>query len=325
MKINTFSPTTLRRIIQSAFAAYCLFIGWRFHAFLQWAAGNGPEAARPASVEAFLPISALMSFKRLLLSGNWDPIHPAGLAFLIIALLIAWLFRKGFCGYICPIGLISNTLSSLGNRLGLDKVPPKPADRALGSIKYALLGFFIYTTFLAMPLPAIEQFLRSPYNMTADARMMQFFLDMSATAAVVLTALAIAGVVIRNFWCRYLCPYGALLGLVSLLSPLSINRKKKLCIHCSKCTKACPGAIDVEDKLTVNSTQCIGCTACIEACPVDGCLSVTAGKKKLPFWSIALGTVALLLIGYLIADATGHWNANLPDNMARMLYGRFGG
>lgn len=315
------TPHILRRLIQTAFALTCLFIGYRFVAFLSWAKGLGPEATRPPSVEAFLPISALLGAKRLALTGQWDPFHPAGLALLLCFLLMAWLLRKGFCGYVCPVGLISNLLESLGKRMHTLVDVPKKLDLALCSLKYLLLGFFLYTV-QTMPLAGINQFLRSPYNLTAEARMLEFFTSPGPVAVGVLAALAVASMVIRNIWCRYLCPYGALLGIAALPSPLTVVRDEETCIACGKCTKACPSVIKVEEKKTVLSPECIGCSECINACPVEGCLSIKAGNKRLPTWTIGLGCVALVIGCYTLANFTGHWANDLPPDMARMLYGK---
>lgn len=314
------TPTLLRRLTQTAFALVCISIGLRFYAFLQWTAGNGPEAARPASVEAFLPISALMAAKRLALTGKWDPFHPAGLALFLCFVLMAWLLRKGFCSHVCPVGLLSNLLESAGKRLGLLRRVPQRLDTALCAVKYLLLGFFAFSV-LTMPLRGLERFLRSPYNLTADARMLEFFTRPGMTAIFVLAGLAVLSLVVRNIWCRYLCPYGALLGIASLCSPLAISREKESCINCGKCSRACPSAIKVENKETVLTPECTGCAACVEACPVEGCLSLRAGNRRLPLRTVPLGCVILVAACFAIASATGHWDNALPPDMARMLYG----
>ena len=61
-----------------------------------------------------------------------------------------------------------------------------------------------------------------------------------------LALLVLASVFVQNFWCRYLCPYGALMGLAALASPLRIRREASLCIDCAKCAKACPSALPVD-------------------------------------------------------------------------------
>ena len=59
---------------------------------------------------------------------------------------------------------------------------------------------------------------------------------------------------------------------------------------------------------------------CRSVCPVPGCVTLRAGGRDVPFWSIGLGCVVLLLAVWLLADSLGLWHQNLPENMLRMLY-----
>jgi len=105
---------TLRTLVQSGFAAFCLFAGYQFYHFYLWAMGESEVyVPRPPSVEGFLPISALLGLKRLMLTGRYDEIHPAGLTIFLSALIIALLLRKGFCGWICPVGFCPNLIEKL--------------------------------------------------------------------------------------------------------------------------------------------------------------------------------------------------------------------
>jgi hypothetical protein len=88
---------------------------------------------------------------------------------------------------------------------------------------------------------------------------------MGQTGAIVVATLAMASLFIQNFWCRYLCPYGALLGLTSWLSPLRIRRDAHACIDCSKCAKPCPSALPVDKLVTIKSAECTGCLECFKA------------------------------------------------------------
>ncbi|WP_069856930.1 4Fe-4S binding protein [Desulfoplanes formicivorans] len=109
------SFSCVRRSVQVVFALFCLFTGWRFYRYSLWLTGASTVAAvRPPSVEAFLPISALLGFKSFLVTGVFDSIHPAGLVILLAAVGSALLLRRAFCGYICPIGLFSDGLFRLG-------------------------------------------------------------------------------------------------------------------------------------------------------------------------------------------------------------------
>ena len=99
----------LRHSIQILFLALNVWIGIQFYLFVRYyeTGGRSLFATRPAGVEGWLPIAALMNLKVLLSGGGISKIHPAG-TFLVIAFLAAsLLFRKSFCGWLCPVGTIS--------------------------------------------------------------------------------------------------------------------------------------------------------------------------------------------------------------------------
>jgi hypothetical protein len=73
----------LRFAAQAGFTLFCLYAGYRFYGYYLWMMDQSETfVARPPSVEAFLPISALLGLKRFVLTGRWDEIHPAGLTIL---------------------------------------------------------------------------------------------------------------------------------------------------------------------------------------------------------------------------------------------------
>ena len=109
-------------------------------------------------------------------------------------------------------------------KLGL----PRLLDLPLRSLKYLLLAFFVYAVFFQMGPAAVADFLDSPYNRVADVKMLYFFERLSPFALKVILGLVVFSVVVPYAWCRYLCPYGALLGALSLLSPLKVTRHAAL-------------------------------------------------------------------------------------------------
>jgi polyferredoxin len=312
----------LRLIVQGLFALFCLYAGYRFYLFYLWAAGRSEVyVPRPPSVEAFLPIGALVSLKRLVLTGSFDDIHPAGLTIFLAALAIGLLLRKGFCGWICPVGFLSNLIEATGRRFRLLWQPPAYLDYPLLSLKYLLLFFFGYFIFFQMNLAAIEAFRRSPYYLVVDAKMLLFFLAPSALSLWIMGGLVAASFFLRNFWCRYLCPYGALLGLLALAGPMAVSRKEEDCLDCRKCDKVCPGSIRVSRKKTVRSPECIGCGECVSACPVRDCLTVkAAGRWKVPALALPLAVLALFLGFWAWAVLSGHWHSEVPVEVLKKVY-----
>jgi polyferredoxin len=317
------SVPRVRWVLQGLYLAFLCLVGWEFWRFWTQALGPGPiTAPRPPSVEAFLPISALVGLKRFVLTGEWDPVHPAGLAILVAALVGALAARKAFCGWVCPVGTLSRGLEWLGRRtLWRRRWPmvPRWLDLPLSGIKYLLLGFFAFIILWQMPLEAIEGFQRSPYNVAADAKMLLFFVDLSTTAAGVLIFLAVLSLVVKNAWCRWGCPYGALLGIVSYASPLRIVRDTATCNDCGACTRACPVEIPVQRRAQVRSPECTGCLSCVAAGTVPSCLAVFPDRRVSP-WIVPTLCVGILLAAWAVAALTGHWTSTVPVEVFRRAY-----
>jgi polyferredoxin len=308
----------LRRGVQLAFLALNIWLGAQFYLFVRYyeTGGASPAVSRPPGIEGWLPIAALMNLKAFLLTGELPRLHPAGMFILIAFLLISFLLRKTFCSWLCPVGAISENLWILGKKLFKRNFTlPRWADIPLRALKYVLLGLFVYAV-ASMPVMAIRAFLSGPYGIVADVKMLNFFRYLSTTAAAVLVVLVVLSVFIQNFWCRYLCPYGALMGLASLISPLRIRRDPGLCIDCAKCSKACPSVLPVDALINVRSAECTGCLECVAACPAEGALQMAAPKvRRVPAWAVAAAMAVLFfgIIGY--ARLNGYWETNLPAQL----------
>ncbi len=312
----------LRQLVQATYLIFCLWTGWRFFLFFKWATGQSSQfIPRPPAVEAFLPISALVGLKQFVLTGRYDAIHPAGLTVFMAAVATSFLWRKGFCGWICPVGTISNLIEKAGRKIGVTIRLPAWIDLPLLGLKYLLLGFFLYFVLWKMDMSSIEAFIRSPYNMAADAKMLQFFLSPSETVLGTIAGLMLVSLFIKNFWCRYLCPYGALLGILAILGPTQIRRDTDLCTGCKRCENACPSSIRIMKKSTIRTAECIGCMECVSTCPVNGCLEPsTSFWKRTPLLVIPLGTICTLLIFWLTAKGTGHWNTTISPYLFKKIY-----
>jgi len=243
------------------------------------------------------------------MEGIFDSIHPAALVIFVAALISALIMKKGFCGWICPVGAVSDSIWKLGRKIfGRNFTIPRYADYGLRSVKYILMAFFIYVVVLKMPAAAILQFIGGDYYKITDVKMLFFFTEMTTTTAVSLSLLFGLSLVSKNFWCRYLCPYGALLGLVSFLSPLKITRNNQACTHCGKCTKNCPSLLPVEQLHSVRSPECTGCLSCVSYCPAKGALDVSlAGKKAVPPLFAAFLLVVLFFGSIGVAKLTNNW------------------
>jgi len=230
----------IRHTAQGLFVALNLWLGIQFFLWVRYfeQGGAGLFVPRPAGAEGWLPIAGLMNFKLLLLTGKVPSVHPAAMFLFIAFVLMSLLLKKSFCSWLCPVGTLSEILWKLGRRVFKRNLRlPRWADLPLRGLKYLLLAFFVFIIG-SMSAAALQGFMSTPYGLLADVKMLNFFRNMSLTAAIVIGLLVLLSIVVENFWCRYLCPYGALMGLVSLLSPVRIRRDQQACIDCAKCAKA---------------------------------------------------------------------------------------
>ena len=277
---------------------------------------SAPVVSRPPGVEGFLPISALISLKYWLQRGIVNNIHPSGLFIFVAILLISMLMKKAFCSWMCPIGTLTESLWMLGERMfGRNLHVPRWTDYLFRSVKYLILGFFVYLIG-SMDVGSLRTFIESSYNGMADVKMYLFFANISSTALWSILVLILLSVVMKNFWCRYLYPYGGLLGLLSVLSPLKVTRQVSTCIACKLCTKSCPSGINIHAVKKAWSDECTACYRCVDACPVKNMLDVRVAQNSRPLPSWVFGS---LVMGVFIALTdlsiiTGKWKHSIASD-----------
>ena len=309
-----------RRIAQWATAGIVVLIGIRF---TQWVVphldGRWPAVDRPPGVEAFLPIGGMLATRHLLEAGIVDAVHPAGLAIFLGICLMSALVAKSFCSHLCPVGLLSELLGRLGVRLtGRTLTPPRWLDVPLRGRKFVLLGFFVWAIWFAMDARAVAAFLESPYNTVVDAKMWLFFAAPSRLTVAVIGVLVVGSIFVRDLWCRYLCPYGALVGVLGRLAPLKVTRDEELCTGCQGCTRACPAALPVHRLHRVASVECSSCQDCVVACPVKGCLAVRPpqpARSRRWLRPVAATVLAVAIYGSVVVAfrAAGHWRTAVSE------------
>jgi ferredoxin len=171
-----------------------------------------------------------------------------------------------------------------------------------------------------MPSFLIFRFVEGDYYKIADVKLLYFFTEMSSVTLFTLIALFGFSLIYRNFWCRYLCPYGALLGILSVLSPLKIRRDDEACTHCSRCSRNCPSGLPVDKKTIISSPECTGCLTCVGNCPSRGALDVgpRIGPRLHPLLFAAL--IAALLFGSAaVGMLTGRWHSSVTPQEYRQI------
>lgn len=316
------NASTWRKVVQITLLAINIYIGITFYYWVRYYETGGAtfHLPRPGGIEGWLPIAGLMNLKYTIETGGLPPIHAAAMFLLVSFIIISLLLKKSFCSWLCPIGTISEYIGKIGQKLFPFQINvPKWLDIPLRGLKYLLLAFFLYIS-LSMPAQMIQYFMMSPYGIIIDVKMLDFFRYISSASLITVSVLVVASLFIRNAWCRYLCPYGALLGIFSLFSPVKIRRNVESCIDCGKCAKNCPSRIPVDQLINVRTVECTGCMTCVESCPVASTLTFSlqapTKKRQIPLsgMMMAILTLGILFATIAVAAYLGVWDSPVPDN-----------
>lgn len=305
----------LRILVQCGFLGFMIWLGLRFYHFVQIVSAGVTASVpvRPDGIDGFLPISGLVGTAYWVKGGEINSIHPAAVIIFVTTISLSLLLRRSFCSWICPVAAISEFTWKAGFRLLLRNLRlPTWIDVAFRGMKYLLLAFYVYFIAIAMSSDELFRFIQSDYHMIADVRLMNYFLHISPFALGVSLVLVVLSVVLKNPFCRYLCPYGALLGLLATLSPLRVTRNTERCVSCGVCSKVCPTYIDVMHKTTVASPECIACWRCISHCRFNEALSMRAVRRfAVPGFIFAALVLLLFWGGTMIGKLTGHWHNSI--------------
>lgn len=225
------------------------------------------------SIEAYCPFGGLESAISLLTHKRFTCVAgERNLALFLALILLTLLARKSFCGWICPVGAISEWFGILGRKLfprarrdeygsplhALE--PPRHTDRALRWLRVLVLTVILQFTYQTGELVFRGY---DPYYILFSFHGHDVMPWSYAVLAVIL-----AGVVLFPMaWCRYLCPLGAALWPFSALGRLRLVRNEQACTRCGACDRACPHAIGVSKVNQVRSGECTLCFECMETCP----------------------------------------------------------
>ena len=172
------------------------------------------------------------------------------LIIVVFTLITTLLWGRVFCSSLCPFGALQDILTRIMPKRTQVKVPQAIHDKAL-YIKYVILAFIIVMALVQSDLSVFQYF--EPFGTL-------FYRSTSVLLWVILIALLLASAVVKRFYCRYACPLGASLGVLSLLAaPFRIKRVAQ-CDICKVCEHACPtGAIRSAE---IDFKECVRCDVC---------------------------------------------------------------
>ena len=292
---------TVRRISQICFLVFFLILFFQTNRSIDWTDGRMDVAAWGAA-DFFLRIDPLLGWTAMLGSRSFL-LHVALWTLPVLALTL--LFSRAFCGWICPLG----TCVDGADRL----IRPKKSRRTDREISrprwkyYVLAGLFISALFgsqlvwvmdpialLARSLTlgifgplhwATQSFSEFPAMGWLSDYSRELFPERLAVyrsgfaSVLIFAGILAGGFLSRRFWCRSLCPLGALLGIVGRF-PLFRRRVESPCNECNVCGIDCKmDAIGKKGRHT-NPSECIFCWSCANLCRQDAVSLLSTAKPS---------------------------------------------
>ena len=269
---------------------------------------------------------------------------------LVSVFVVTLIFGRVYCSFLCPLGTLQDMVIALSRKIGWRKKHSFQKPR--NWLRYPILILTLVTVALGslsllnlldpysltgrMITHIIEPIINGIYNTgTSLLKYFNFYLFTKNTAYLPITVVAVTlaflslivimSVRAGRLYCNWVCPVGALLGLISRVSFLKFTLEHNNCDECVRCVKVCKGGcIDAQNK-TIDPSRCVGCFNCLAACP-QSVVSYRPswGKAQGGAWSPArrgflIGAMAAAGSGLLMVNSgirnlvgTAHASQNPP-------------
>jgi polyferredoxin len=258
------------------------------------------------SIHAICPYGGLESMLAIITAGNFiKKIFLGTLILFIVTIVLSLVMRRSFCGQLCAFGGLQEFFGKIGKKLFKKRmVIPKKLDKILRYLKFVVLAVTVVMAWLTAELWITPY---DPFNALGHLADFNALTGAYLVGFIVLLVTLAGSVVYDRFFCKYLCPAGALYAAVGKLSPYAVRIDKDKCISCGQCNKACPMNVDVmhckKDKVT--DMECINCNECVNVCPKNGALYTGYSRKRILNPIVAtLLALAIFFIPVLISKAT---------------------
>lgn len=233
------------------------------------------------TVEVFLLIDPLVGFSTAI-AGK--VLNLATLAWLVGILAFCIIIPRAFCGYFCPLGTLIDTFDWLiGRHFKRWHVPDNPTGlkkpRGWEHFKYYLLSAVLISSVTGVltsgffsAIPVLTRgllFSAGRYQLSTMKGPDQAgpFTTSQAVSLALFAGVFLLSLKGRRFWCRYVCPSGALLSVFNFFR-VGERKVESSCINCNKCVEVCPFDAIHED-FTTRGNDCTYCQTCGGVCPTE--------------------------------------------------------
>jgi len=229
--------------------------------------GLEPLLLGAPSLHAVCPFGGVVTLYSSITQGTLvKKLHASSLVLMWLVLILTLFFGPVFCGWVCPLGSVQEWVGKIGKKIFKKKYNtfiPAKIDTYLRYIRYAVLVIVVYQTAI------LGKIMFDPYD--PYYALFNFWSEELAFSALLILAITLAGALfVERPWCKYVCPYGALLGIFNTFRLVKLSRNAATCINCKRCDNVCPMNITPSDDKNVINHQCISCLECTSEaeCPV---------------------------------------------------------
>ena len=242
--------------------------------------------------------SSIKSVVMAIVNGTFSFAALSGdIAIMVAVIPITILFGRFFCGFICTFGAMGDLLYALSG-LVLPKRPTinQRVDAALKYVKYVILLLVVVFVWI-LGVTLNERY--NPWYIFGIYSNPSAWTSLGAwisVGGVLLFAILVVSFFFERFFCRYLCPLGALFAILSKVRFYRIKKNTGRCVGCNLCNKKCSMGINVSAYEMVKSGECINCIQCMDACPTQ---ALTSNAQP-----IVAGTIATVGIAGLYYAGT---------------------
>jgi len=220
-----------------------------------------------ASLHAYCPFGGVETLTALILNQKLLPkLHQSTLVIFGIITVLSVILGPVVCSYLCPLGSLQEWIGKLGRKLlgkRYNTFINQRWNKYLSWLRYGVLIWVVYLSYNSLKLIFVEV---DPYF-----ALFNFWSSEAAISGIIVLGITmLLSLVVERPWCRFACPYGAVVGLSNLIIPFNIIRKPSTCINCKKCDKQCPMGIEVSTQTVITDPRCIRCGACTsdQHCPI---------------------------------------------------------
>ncbi|MGH4139021.1 FMN-binding protein [Clostridium sp.] len=240
-----------------------------------------------------LAFSGLKSIYEMIIKGDFNLIaaFPSLIEF-ITAIVITIVLGRFFCGWICAFGTYNDLLHLLSkNVFKINFKVDKKVDAALKYVKYIVLLLLVIVVW-TMGSKVLDT--SSPWDAFAQITNFPQVLSDYTIGVILLILISIGAFFVERFFCRYLCPLGAVFNIFSRIGILKIKKPTDKCGSCRLCTNNCSMGLSLYEVESVRGGDCINCFKCIETCPRNNTKVNVLGENINPELASSLAIAAMV-------------------------------